>query len=73
MDHRVGLTRAVERGGGKAFKPMVAKFEARVLTGYKQVRRLAESGEGMGNSTELNGFGTRSYDKRNAILAQLSP
>jgi hypothetical protein len=52
---------------------MVAKLETRMLAGDEQVRRLAKGGEGMSNRTELDGFGTRSYDERNAILAQLSP
>ena len=52
---------------------MIAKLQARMLASDEQVRWLAEGGEGMGNRTELDGFGTRSYDERNAILAQLSP
>jgi hypothetical protein len=52
---------------------MVTKLQAGVLPGDEQVRRLAKSGEGMGNGTELDGFRTRSYDERNAILAQLPP
>jgi hypothetical protein len=39
----------------------------------EQMRRLAKSGEGMGDRTELDGLGTRSDNERNAILAQLSP
>jgi len=73
MDHRVGLARAVERCCGKAFQPMIAKLEPRVLAGDKQMWRLAEGGEGMGNRTELDGFGTRSDNERNTILAQLPP
>jgi hypothetical protein len=44
-----------------------------MLAGDEQVRRLAESGKGMGDWTELDGFGTRSDNERNTILAQLSP
>jgi hypothetical protein len=44
-----------------------------MLAGDKQVRWLAKSGEGMSNRTELDGLGTRSYDERDTILAQLSP
>ena len=39
----------------------------------EQMWRLAKSGETIGNRTEFDGFRTRSYDERNAILAQLSP
>jgi hypothetical protein len=35
--------------------------------------RLAEGGEGTGDGTLLDGFGTRSDNKRNTKLAQLSP
>jgi hypothetical protein len=49
MDHRVGLAGAIERGRSKAFQPMVAKLEARVLAGDEQLRRLAKRGERMGN------------------------
>jgi hypothetical protein len=52
---------------------MVAELQARVLAGDEQVRRLAEGGESMSNWTELDGLGTRSYDERDTILAQLSP
>jgi 3-methyladenine DNA glycosylase AlkC len=52
---------------------MIAKLEARVLAGNEQVRRLAESGEGMSDGTELDGLRARSYDERNTILAQLPP
>lgn len=52
---------------------MVAKLEPRMLPGDEQNWRLAEGGKGMGNRTELDGLGTRSYDERDAILAQLSP
>jgi hypothetical protein len=73
MDDRVGLTRTAKRRGGEAIQTMVAKFETRMLTGDEQNWRLAESGEGLGNRTELDGLGTRSYHERDAILAQLSP
>ena len=52
---------------------MVAKLEPRMLAGDEQMRRLAEGGKRMGNRTEFDGFGTRSYNERDTILAQLSP
>ena len=52
---------------------MVAKLQAGMLAGDEQMRRLAESGEGTSNWTELDGLGTRSYNERDTILAQLSP
>ena len=73
MEHRVGLARAVERRGGEALQAMIAKLEPGMLAGDEQVRRLAEGGERVGNRAELDGFGTRSDDERDAILAQLSP
>jgi hypothetical protein len=73
MDHRVRLARAVERRCGKAVQAMIAKLKPWMLAGDEQVGRLAESGEGMGNRAELDGFGTRSYNERNTILAQLPP
>jgi hypothetical protein len=73
MDHRIRLAGAVERGGGKSFQPMVAQLEPGMLAGDEQMRRLAESGEGMSDGTELDGLRARSYDERNTILAQLPP
>jgi len=73
MDHWIALARTIERGGGKTLQAMVAQFEPRVLARNVQVRRFAEGGEGMSDRTEFDGFGTRSYDERNAILAQLTP
>jgi hypothetical protein len=52
---------------------MVTKFQAGVLAGDEQVRRLAVGGESMGNRTELDGLRTRSDNERNAVLAQLPP
>lgn len=73
MDHWVGLARTVEGRGGEPLQAMVAELQARVLAGDEQVRQLAEGGESMSNWTELDGLGTRSYDERDTILAQLSP
>jgi len=73
MDHRIGLARAIERRSGKPLQSMIAKLEPRMLAGDEQMRWLAEGGEGMSNRAELDGFGTRSYDERDTILAQLPP
>jgi hypothetical protein len=51
MQHRVRLAGTVERRRGEALQPMIAKFEARMLAGDKQHRRLAEGGQGMSNRT----------------------
>jgi len=67
------LPGAVEGRGCEAFQAMVAKLQAGMLAGDEQMRRLAESGEGTSNWTELDGLGTRSYNERDTILAQLSP
>jgi len=73
MDHRIGLAGAAERRGRKAVQVMIGELEPGMLTGDEQVRWFAESGEGMGNRTELDGFGTRSNNERNTRLAQLPP
>lgn len=73
MEHRVRLAGAIERGCGEALQAMVAELQPGVLAGDEQMRRLAESGEGVGNRAELDGFRARSYNERNTILAQLSP
>jgi hypothetical protein len=73
MDHWVWLARTVEGRGGEPLQAMVAKFQSRMLAGDEQVRRLAESGESMGNRAEFDGLRTRSDNERNAVLAQLPP
>jgi hypothetical protein len=52
---------------------MVGQFQARMLSGHEQAGWLAEIGKGSCNGTYLDGFRTRSDDKRNTRLAQLSP
>ena len=59
--------------GCKSSQPMVGEFKARMLASDDKSRRLAEVGERMGNRAELDGFGTRSDNERDTILAQLSP
>jgi hypothetical protein len=73
MDHRVWLARTIEGRGGEPLQAMVAELQARMLAGDEQMRRLAKGGKSVGNWTELDGLGTRSYDERDTILAQLSP
>jgi hypothetical protein len=73
MIYWVGLPRAVERYGFKIPQPMVAQLKPWMLAGHEQGGRLAKGSQGMGNGTELDGFGTRSNNERNTILAQLSP
>ena len=73
MKLRVGLARAAERRGRQAIQGMVGQFQARMLSGHEQAGRLAEIGKGSCNGTYLDGFRTRSDDKRNTRLAQLSP
>lgn len=52
---------------------MIGKLEARVLTGYEKSGRLAEVGEGMSDRAQLDGFRTSPDNKRDTILAQLTP
>jgi hypothetical protein len=73
MSQRIRLPRAVEQYGLKRLQPMVAQFEPWMLASHEQAGRLAKGGQGMGNGTELDSFGTRSNYERNTILAQLSP
>ena len=51
QQRRIGLARAIERRGGKAFEPVVGQLQARVLPGDKQPGRLAKRSERMGNRT----------------------
>jgi hypothetical protein len=44
-----------------------------MLSGDNQPRTLAKRGKRMGDGTQFDGFRTRSDDKRNTRLAQLSP
>jgi hypothetical protein len=73
VKHRVRLTRTIERRCGEAVEAMIGKFEPWVLPRHEQARLLAKIGKGPGDWTEFDGFRTRSDDKRNTGLAQLSP
>ena len=73
VDHWVGLTRTIQGCGFKPVQSMVTKFQAGMLPGDEQMRRLIESGKGMGDWTELDRFRARSDNERNTVLAQLSP
>ena len=64
MQHRVGLAGAVEWSRRESFKTMVGQLQAGVLAGDEQPRGLAKGGQGLGNRTELDGFGTRSNNQR---------
>jgi hypothetical protein len=73
MQHWVGLPGTRQGRGCKLVEIMVVKFEAGVLAGDKQPGCLAEFGERPRNRAQLDGFRTRTDNKRNTILAQLTP
>jgi hypothetical protein len=73
MDHRIGLTRAIERRKIEAVQPMVGQFQTCMLARHEQIRRLTKGGEGAGDWTEFDGLRARSYNERNTILTQPSP
>jgi hypothetical protein len=73
MKHRIGLTRACERRCRKGLEGMIPELEPWVLPGDEQPRQFPETGECMGDGAELDRFGTGADDKRDTILAQLSP
>ena len=63
----------MEKRRVKPIQSMIAELQAGVLAGDIESRCLAEGSEGVGNRAQFDGFGTRSYNERNTILAQLSP
>ena len=64
MEDGVGLTGAVKRGGVEPGEAVIGQLEAGVLAGDDQPRPLATRRQRMGNRTKLDGFRTRSDDKR---------
>ena len=63
----------MQRRRGETIEAMICQFQPWMLAGDEQPRCLAESGKGMGNRTQLDGFRTRSDDERDTRLAQLPP
>jgi hypothetical protein len=73
MQHWVGLPGTSQGRGCKLVEVMVVKFEAGVLAGDKQPGFFAKFRERPRNRAQLDSFRTRTDNKRNTILAQLTP